>query len=204
MLLRIIPVNHLLLLLLLVCQLLLATWLHVVHLLLLAKVAVGTGCIRMGGLLVGELLLLVGHVLLLILSPHLNVHLLVMIHGGGVVALTILLTADLPGSSVVLVALLLLLSGWLGDVGVGLAPLVKLVLVAHSCGSVLELGSSYLLAHELRLLLLLLVLILMLWHLLVEVLMCVQSSAVCLNLLLLGVAIGEFHLFALSKGHRLL
>ena len=156
MLLRIIPVNHLLLLLLLVCQLLLATWLHVVHLLLLAKVAVGTGCIRMGGLLVGELLLLVGHVLLLVLYPHLHIYLLVMIHGGGaVVDLAVLLTADLPGSGVVLIALLLLLSGWLGDVGVSLAPLVNLVLVAHSCRSVLELGSSYLLAHELRLLLLL-------------------------------------------------
>ena len=157
LLLRVIPVNDLLLLLLLVCQLLLATWLHVVNLLLLlAKVSVGSGCIRMGGLLVGELLLLVGHVLLLVLSPHLHIDLLVMIHGGGaVVDLAVLLTADLPGSGVVLIALLLLLSGWLGDVGVSLAPLVNLVLVAHSCRSVLELGSSYLLAHELRLLLLL-------------------------------------------------
>ena len=110
----------------------------------------------MGGLLVGELLLLVGHVLLLVLSPHLHINLLVMIHGGGaVVDLAILLTADLPGSGVVLIALLLLLSGWLGDVSVSLAPLVNLVLVAHSCRSVLDLGSSYLLAHELWLLLLL-------------------------------------------------
>ena len=44
----------------------------------------------------------------------------------------------------------------------------------------------------------------MLWHLLVEVLMCVQSNAVSLHLLLLGVAISALHLFALSKGHRLL
>ena len=43
----------------------------------------------------------------------------------------------------------------------------------------------------------------MLWHLLVEVLMSVQSNAVCLHLLL-GVDIGALHLFALSKGHLLL
>ena len=153
MLLRVITVNDLLLLLL-VCQLLLATWLHVVHLLLLAKIAVSSGCIHMGGLLVGELLLLVGHVLLLILTPHLHVHLLVMVHGGGTaVALAILLTADLPSSGVVLIALLLLLSGRLGDICVSLATLVNLILVAHARRSVLKLGSGNLLADELLLLL---------------------------------------------------
>ena len=43
----------------------------------------------------------------------------------------------------------------------------------------------------------------MLWHLLIEVLMCVHGTAVCLQLLL-GVATGALHLFVLSVSHRLL
>ena len=103
----------------------------------------------MGGLLVSKLLLLVGHVLLLVFSPHLHVHLLLVEHV--VVALAILLTTDLPGTSVVLI-LLLLLSGRLADICVSMTALINLVLVAHACRSVFKLGSCYLLTDELLLL----------------------------------------------------